>query len=89
MEPCVLRQGQCLLYLPAESREEQGQLHPHPTPHPALRVLGRQEAGFHPAVLGIRRGSVSLEFLLVNPGVLQNLNQFGLSSMKGEKKVRH
>ena len=38
---------------------------------------------------GSRRGSVSLDFLLVNPEVLQNLNAFGLSSMKGKKSVRH
>ena len=54
---------------------------------PALGVLGKQQAGFHPAGVGTRRGSASLEFLLFKPGVVQSLNQFGLWSVTGEKKV--
>lgn len=72
------------LFLPAESWGGRVVISP-----PALRVLGKQEAGFYPAVLGTRRRSASLEFLLFKPGVIQGLNQFGLGSMTGEKKVTH
>lgn len=70
MEPFVLRGGQCSLYLLAESQGDGGQA--------GSRVLGQQEAGFHRAVEEMRRGSVSLECLLVNPRVVQSFNQLGL-----------